>query len=56
MFTCFVVASYVLDSSYGIVDTLFQPILTSHFGFREKDVSFYFVAVMLVYILGSVLL
>jgi len=56
MFICFIVASYILDSSYGIVDTLFQAILTSHFGFRVKDVTFFYVAVMVVYILGSFLL
>ena len=46
----------MLDSSYGVVDNLFEPILNSYFGFRAEDVTFFFIAVMLLYIVGSVLL
>ena len=46
----------MLDSSYGVVGNLFEPILKSYFGFRAEDVVFFFIAVMLLYIVGSVLL
>ena len=46
----------MLDSSYGVVDDLFGPILKSYFGFRAEDVIFFSIGVMLLYIVGSVLL
>lgn len=48
--------SYVLDSSYGVVENLFKLILHSYFGFRAEDATTFFIAVMLLYIVGSVLL
>ena len=52
----FIVAAYATESSYGVVDTLFNPILSDYFGFTEKETSYYFVGLMLVFIAGSLLL
>lgn len=49
-------ASYVMDSSYGVVDTLFNPITSDIFGFTEKEISYFFVGVMFVYVVGSLML
>ena len=45
-----------MDSSYGVVDTLFNPILSDYFGFTEKETSYFFVGVMVIHIAGSLLL
>jgi len=52
----FTFAAYVTDSSYGVMDTLFNPILSDYFGFTEKENSYFFVGLMLVCIASSLLL
>jgi len=47
---------YAAESSYAVVDTLFNPILSDYFGFTEKEISFYFVGLMVVHIASSLLL
>ena len=45
-----------MDSSYGVVDTLFNPILTDNFGFTEREISYFFIGAMVVYVIASVFL
>ena len=52
----FTVAAYATESNYGVVDTLFNPMLSEYFGFTEKENSYFFVGLVLVYIAGSLLL
>ena len=52
----FIVATYAAESSYGVVDTLFNPILSDYFGFTEKETSFYFIGLMLVFTSSSLAL
>ena len=52
----FTFAAYAIDSSYGVMDTLFNPILSDYFGFTEKENSYFFVGLMLVFIASSLLL
>jgi len=52
----FTVAAYTAESSYGVVETLINPILSDYFGFTEKEISYFFMGSMLVYIAGSLLL
>ena len=52
----FIAASYVMDSSYGVVDTLFNPILSDYFGFTERETSYFFLGVMTIHVVGSLLL
>ena len=52
----FIAASYVMDSSYGVVDTLFNPILSDYFGFTERETSYFFLGVMMIHVIGSLLL
>ena len=52
----FTVAAYATESNYGVLDTLVNPILSDYFGFTEKETSYYFVGLMLVYTTGSLLL
>jgi len=52
----FIVAAYITESNYSVVDTLFNPILSDYFGFTEKENSYFFVGLILVFIAGSLLL
>jgi len=52
----FTVATYATESSFGVLGTLFNPILSSYFGFTEREISYYFVGLMLVIIASSLLL
>jgi len=51
----FTIATYATESNYGVVDTLFNPILSDYFGFTEKENSYFFVGLMLVFTAGSLL-
>jgi len=52
----FIIAAYATESTHGVVDTLFNPILSDYFGFTEKENSYFFVGLMLVYTASSLLL
>ena len=52
----FTVAAYATESSYGVVDTLINPILSDYFGFTEKENSYFFVGLMFVFLTSSLLL
>ena len=52
----FTVATYTMDSNCGVMDTLFNPILSDYFGFTEGEISYYFVGLTLVFIITSLLL
>ena len=52
----FTFATYATESSYGVVDTLFNPILSDYFGLTEREISYYFVGLMLAITASSLLL
>jgi len=52
----FTVATYSAETGYGVVDTLFNPILSDYFGFTEKEISFYFLGLMVIFTASSLLL
>ena len=52
----FTVAAYATESSYGVVDTLVNPILSDYFGFTEKESSYYFVGLMFIFLASSLFL
>ena len=52
----FIYASYTIESSYAVADTLFNPILGDYFGFTETECSYFFIGVVVAYNAGTFLL